>query len=184
MTSSLTLGIRNSFNLPKLHFALHHTHMIRTYGTTDSYNTKYTERLHIDLAKDAYRSTNHKNECAQMATWLERREKILRHDKYIQWKLGGAYYLVMFGLVQFQQFLLHSPSASDHLADIACNGRWHTGVLWKYCAGEEGFILYTGKASRLYGLGEKTEVLCTPTCQTETPPCRRQGATAYLLWFV
>jgi hypothetical protein len=25
-----------------------------------------------------------------MTTWLERREKILRHDKYIQWKLGGA----------------------------------------------------------------------------------------------
>ncbi|KAG1837613.1 hypothetical protein F4604DRAFT_1931480 [Suillus subluteus] len=69
------LGIRNSFNLPKLHFALHYSHMIRMYGTTDNYNTEYTERLHIDLAKDAYRSTNHKNEFAQMTTWLERREK-------------------------------------------------------------------------------------------------------------
>ncbi|KAG1852717.1 hypothetical protein F4604DRAFT_1883476 [Suillus subluteus] len=86
----IDLGIRNSFNLPKLHFALHYTHMIRTYGTTDNYNTESTERLHIDLAKDAYRSTNHKNEFAQMATWLERREKILRHEKYIQWKLGGT----------------------------------------------------------------------------------------------
>ncbi|KAG2346551.1 hypothetical protein BDR05DRAFT_878079 [Suillus weaverae] len=84
------LGIRNSFNLPKLHFALHYTHMIRTYGTTDNYNTESTERLHIDLAKDAYRSTNHKNEFTQMAIWLERREKILRHEKYIQWKLGGT----------------------------------------------------------------------------------------------
>ncbi|KAG1759121.1 hypothetical protein EDD22DRAFT_995726, partial [Suillus occidentalis] len=84
------LGIRNSFNLPKLHFALHYTHMIRMYGTTDNYNTEYTERLHIDLAKDAYRSTNHKNEFAQMTTWLERREKIFRHEKYIQWRLTGA----------------------------------------------------------------------------------------------
>ncbi|KAG2339975.1 hypothetical protein BDR05DRAFT_950761 [Suillus weaverae] len=84
------LGIRNSFNLPKLHFALHYTHMIRTYGTTDNYNTESTERLHIDLAKDAYRSTNHKNEFIQMAIWLERREKILCHEKYIQWKLGGT----------------------------------------------------------------------------------------------
>ncbi|KAG2107749.1 hypothetical protein DEU56DRAFT_717937, partial [Suillus clintonianus] len=81
------LGIRNSFNLPKLHFALHYAHMIRTYSTTDNYNTEYTEHLHIDLAKDAYRSTNHKNEFAQMTTWLERREKILRHETYIQWRL-------------------------------------------------------------------------------------------------
>ncbi|KAG2364923.1 hypothetical protein BDR07DRAFT_1449989 [Suillus spraguei] len=84
------LGIRNSFNLPKLHFALHYSHMIRMYGTTDSYNTEYTERLYIDLAKDAYCSTNHKNEFAQMTTWLERREKNFRHEKYIQWRLTGA----------------------------------------------------------------------------------------------
>ncbi|KAG2337294.1 hypothetical protein BDR05DRAFT_978558 [Suillus weaverae] len=75
----IDLGIQNSFNLLKLHFALHYTHMIQTYGTTDNYNTKSTERLHIDLAKDAYCSTNHKN-----------KEKILCHEKYIQWKLGGT----------------------------------------------------------------------------------------------
>ncbi|KAG1846018.1 hypothetical protein F4604DRAFT_1595196 [Suillus subluteus] len=85
----IDLGICNSFNLPKLHFALHYTHMIRMYGTTDNYNTEYTERLHIDLAKDAYRSTNHKNKFAQMTTWLERREKNFRHEKYIQWRLTG-----------------------------------------------------------------------------------------------
>ncbi|KAG1731114.1 uncharacterized protein EDB91DRAFT_1238998 [Suillus paluster] len=81
------LSIRNSFNLPKLHFALHYAHKIRMYGTTDNYNTEYTEHLHIDLAKDAYRSTNHKNEFAQMTTWLERREKFFRHETYIQWRL-------------------------------------------------------------------------------------------------
>ncbi|KAG2738946.1 hypothetical protein P692DRAFT_20882431 [Suillus brevipes Sb2] len=37
----------------------------------------------------AYRSTNHKNEFAQMTTWLERREKVFRHEKYIQWRLIG-----------------------------------------------------------------------------------------------
>lgn len=83
----IDLGIRNSFNLPKLHFTAHYVHMIRMYGTTDNYNTEYTKRLHIDLAKDAYRSTNHKNEFGQMTTWLERREKIFRHEKYIQWRL-------------------------------------------------------------------------------------------------
>ncbi|KAG1894665.1 uncharacterized protein F5891DRAFT_1254818 [Suillus fuscotomentosus] len=65
----------------------HYAHMIRMYGTTDNYNTEYTERLHIDLAKDAYRSTNHKNKFGQMTTWLEQREKIFRHEKYIQWRL-------------------------------------------------------------------------------------------------
>ncbi|KAG1761075.1 hypothetical protein EDD22DRAFT_986934 [Suillus occidentalis] len=85
----IDLGIRNSFNLPKLHFTAHYAHMIRMFGTTDNYNTEYTERLHIDLAKDAYRSMNHKNEFAQMTTWLERREKIFRHEKYIQWRLIG-----------------------------------------------------------------------------------------------
>jgi hypothetical protein len=85
----IDLGIRNSFNLPKLHFTAHYAHMIRMFGTTDNYNTEYTERLHIDLAKDAYRSTNHKNEFAQMTTWLERREKVFRHEKYIQWRLIG-----------------------------------------------------------------------------------------------
>ncbi|KAG1897487.1 uncharacterized protein F5891DRAFT_1129926 [Suillus fuscotomentosus] len=48
------LGIRNNFNLPKLHAIRHYTSMIRMFGTTDNYNTEYTERLHIDLAKDAY----------------------------------------------------------------------------------------------------------------------------------
>ncbi|KAG1849692.1 hypothetical protein DFJ58DRAFT_716907 [Suillus subalutaceus] len=64
----IDLGIRNSFNLPKLHFALHYAHMIRLYGTTDNYNTGYTECLHIDLAKDAF-------SC---------------HEKYIQWRLAGT----------------------------------------------------------------------------------------------
>ncbi|KAG2369566.1 hypothetical protein BDR07DRAFT_1604426 [Suillus spraguei] len=85
----IDLGIQNSFNLPKLYFTAHYAHMIRMFGTTDNYNTEYTECLHIDLAKDAYRSTNHKNEFAQMMTWLERREKVFHHKKYIQWRLIG-----------------------------------------------------------------------------------------------
>jgi hypothetical protein len=83
------LGIRANFNLPKLHFFRHYVHMIKLYGTTDNYNTEYTERLHIDLAKDAYRATNHKDEYPQMTLWLERREKMLWHDKFVQWRLAG-----------------------------------------------------------------------------------------------
>ena len=81
------IGIRSNFNIPKLHSLLHYTSSIRLFGTTDNYNTEYTERLHIDLAKDAYRATNHKDKYTQMTIWLERKEKILRHEKYIQWRL-------------------------------------------------------------------------------------------------
>ena len=80
----IDLGIRDQFNIPKLHFASHYRLFIELFGTTDNYNTEYTERLHIDLAKDAYCSTNSKDSYPQMTLWLERCEKILRHDKYIQ----------------------------------------------------------------------------------------------------
>jgi len=87
------LGIRNNFNLPKLHAARHYPLMIMLFSSTDNYNTEYTERLHIDLAKDAYHATNHKDEFAQMTRWLERKEKILRHQKYISWRLAGGHQL-------------------------------------------------------------------------------------------
>lgn len=52
------LGIREHFNIPKLHFLQHYVDFIMLQGTTDNYSTEYTERLHIDLAKDAFRATN------------------------------------------------------------------------------------------------------------------------------
>jgi hypothetical protein len=60
----VALGVREEFNLPKLHACRHYVMYIKLFGTTDNYNTEYTERLHIDLAKDAYCSTNFKDEGA------------------------------------------------------------------------------------------------------------------------
>ncbi|KAG1743380.1 hypothetical protein EDB19DRAFT_1894677 [Suillus lakei] len=71
------LGIQNNLNLLKLHAAHHYPLMIMLFGSTDNYNTEYTERLHINLAKDAYHATNHKDEFAQMMHWLKQKEKIL-----------------------------------------------------------------------------------------------------------
>ena len=82
------LGIRDDFNLPKLHSLAHYVESIQLFGTTDNYNTEYTERLHIDLAKDAYRATNHRDEYGQMTIWLERKEKVLQHQSYLDWRLG------------------------------------------------------------------------------------------------
>ncbi|KIY44594.1 hypothetical protein FISHEDRAFT_51113 [Fistulina hepatica ATCC 64428] len=73
-----------------LHFALHYVSCIREVGTTDNCNTEYTERLHIDMAKDAYRASNKKDEFEQMTIWLERRDKVQDHAQLISWKLGGS----------------------------------------------------------------------------------------------
>ncbi|KAI9435761.1 hypothetical protein H4582DRAFT_2112229 [Lactarius indigo] len=86
----VSLGIQDNFNIPKFHFTKHYCRSIKLFGTTDNFNTEYTERLHIDLAKDAYAATNHKDEFPQMALWLERKEKMARHTKYIQWRLDGC----------------------------------------------------------------------------------------------
>ncbi|KAH9013364.1 hypothetical protein EDB85DRAFT_2076599 [Lactarius pseudohatsudake] len=69
--------------------AHHYVDLIKLYGTTDNFNTETTERLHIDLAKDTYAATNHKDEFSQMTTWLERKEKIYQHNRLVQWRLEG-----------------------------------------------------------------------------------------------
>ncbi|THU87442.1 hypothetical protein K435DRAFT_681657 [Dendrothele bispora CBS 962.96] len=82
----ISLGACEHFNFLKLHFLCHYVRAIKCYGTSNNYNTEMTKRLHIDFAKDAYRASNHKDEYVQMTKWLERREKILHHSKYIDWR--------------------------------------------------------------------------------------------------
>ena len=81
----VNLGIREHFNLPKIHSLIHYSLSIHLYGTTDDYNTEQTERLHIDFTKDAYCATNCKDEFSQMTTWLEHHEKIQVHSRFIKW---------------------------------------------------------------------------------------------------
>ncbi|KAF8259650.1 hypothetical protein EI94DRAFT_1773899 [Lactarius quietus] len=78
----INLSICSHFNLPKLHFMSHYQ---------GDFNTQYTERLHINLVKDAYTAMNHKDEGEQMTIWLDRHEHILRHEQYIKWRLIGAW---------------------------------------------------------------------------------------------
>ena len=86
----IDFGVRHHFNFPKIHSLLHYSSSILLYGTTDNYNTEQTERLHIDFTKDAYCSTNHKNEYDQMTTWLERHEKLQRHMQSIKRRQSPA----------------------------------------------------------------------------------------------
>lgn len=58
------------FNIPKYHMLEHYQNLIRLFGTTDGFNTEWSERLHIDYAKDAYRASNKKDYTIQMTVWL------------------------------------------------------------------------------------------------------------------
>ena len=79
-------GIRSDFNFVKMHSMIHYFSSIKLRGTTDNCNTQFSERLHIDLAKDAYAATNKKDEIPQMTRWLERKEKVFDLTKNITWQ--------------------------------------------------------------------------------------------------
>ncbi|KAG6810015.1 hypothetical protein H0H92_013701 [Tricholoma furcatifolium] len=69
----LELECREDFNIPKLHSLLHYVEAIHALGSADGYNTESPERLHIDLAKDAYCASNKHDYSEQMVLWLQRR---------------------------------------------------------------------------------------------------------------
>jgi len=54
----VNLGVCNDFNIPKIHSMLHYTASIHLFGSADGFNMKLPERLHINFAKKAYRSSN------------------------------------------------------------------------------------------------------------------------------
>ena len=75
-------GVREDFNIPKFHSLQHYVDSIRWLGTTDNYNTEMFERLHIDFAKEGWRSSNKRDHFPQMVKWLSRQEKIASYDFY------------------------------------------------------------------------------------------------------
>jgi len=86
-------GIRDHFNIPKLHSMFHYVASIKRLGSPDGYNTESPERLHIDLAKQAYRATNRRDYTIQMTVWLRRHEAMALKRAYINWQdncLPGA----------------------------------------------------------------------------------------------
>ncbi|KAF7317462.1 hypothetical protein HMN09_00483400 [Mycena chlorophos] len=80
---------RDHFNIPKLHNIRHYPASVCRLGTTDGYNTKNTECLHIDLAKNGYRASNRRDYTQQMACWLTRQEAVHQHSLYLEWACPG-----------------------------------------------------------------------------------------------
>ncbi|KAG2114056.1 hypothetical protein BD769DRAFT_1391501 [Suillus cothurnatus] len=48
------LEVCEHFNIPKIHQLSHYVQSISLYGTTDGFNTKLPEHLHINFTKEAY----------------------------------------------------------------------------------------------------------------------------------
>ncbi|KAG1788448.1 uncharacterized protein HD556DRAFT_1312038 [Suillus plorans] len=53
----IELGVREHFNIPKIHSMIHYAESIHLFGSADGFNTKLPEQLHIDFAKRAYCAT-------------------------------------------------------------------------------------------------------------------------------
>jgi hypothetical protein len=81
----IELGIRDHFNIPKLHNIQHYVDAIYSLGSADGYNTELPERLHIDYAKTAYLASNRRDFVEQMAIWLQRQEAIFLRSAYLAW---------------------------------------------------------------------------------------------------
>ncbi|KAH8091759.1 hypothetical protein BXZ70DRAFT_1040234 [Cristinia sonorae] len=131
-----------------LHWLDHYRHAIERLGTTDNFNTEYTERLHIDMAKDAYDATNGKDVYSQMTIWLERKEKMLRHGRFVEWRKQGQPQAITLNRLETAPMvspnMTKNPSARvdmEHLAE--CYG----AVDFQYALAE--FIL-TNRSSVLF----------------------------------
>ena len=81
----IELGVRDHFNIPKLHNIQHYVDSIYSLGSADGYNTELPERLHIDFAKSAYLASNKRDFLEQMAIWLQRQEAIFLRSAYLAW---------------------------------------------------------------------------------------------------
>ncbi|KAF7323509.1 hypothetical protein MKEN_00570500 [Mycena kentingensis (nom. inval.)] len=83
------LGIREHFDISKLHNIWHTAPSIRSRGTADGFNTEHFERLHIDLAKNGYRASNRRDYTRQMTRWLTRQEAVHHFSRYLESAVPG-----------------------------------------------------------------------------------------------
>ena len=81
----IDLGIREHFDINKLHNIKHYIDHIRARGTADGFNSEGPERLHIDYAKTGYRASSRRGYIKQMTVWLRRQEAVHRFHRYLRW---------------------------------------------------------------------------------------------------
>ncbi|KAI9508690.1 hypothetical protein F5148DRAFT_1275627 [Russula earlei] len=67
----IDLGVREHFNIPKVHSMQHYVAGIKRLGSADDY------------AKRAFKASNHRDYIMQMARWIQRQEAIMKPPHYI-----------------------------------------------------------------------------------------------------
>ncbi len=87
-------GIREHFNILKIHSMQHYASLLCYFGSANGFNTESPERLHINYAKDAYRASNHHDYTIQMTTWLHCQEAKDWFCSFLKWCWNGAYWAV------------------------------------------------------------------------------------------
>ncbi|KAG2043552.1 hypothetical protein BDR03DRAFT_851460, partial [Suillus americanus] len=101
----LDLEVREHFNIPKLHQLSHYVQSILLFGTTDGFNTKLPEQLHINFAEETYRASNKCDYEEQMAQWLQHQEAVFLCSSYLDWLAVPAN---MASMTRTEPCLVHS----------------------------------------------------------------------------
>jgi hypothetical protein len=78
-------GPREHFNFTKFHSILHYPAAIPQIGSLDGVTSEYSERQHIDVAKDAYDAVRKTDYIRFMTVWLDRQVAMQRHERYVSW---------------------------------------------------------------------------------------------------
>ncbi len=78
---------KGEFHIPKLELMNHVADLIQHLGSVLQYSTEHTERCHITMAKQPYRSTNKKDYKIQICLILDRRDKIDLFATFLEWKI-------------------------------------------------------------------------------------------------
>ena len=81
----VTKGIREHFNIPKIHAMVHYVAAIQSQGSADGFNTESLEWLHINYAKEVYQVSNKKKYVHQMTVWLGRQEAVAQFRAYLDY---------------------------------------------------------------------------------------------------
>lgn len=80
----INLGIREDLDIPKFHSLQYYLENIKNFGTTNNYNMEMFKRFHIDFCKEAWYTSNGRNEKPRIIAWLTRREKVSSFQSHLK----------------------------------------------------------------------------------------------------
>ncbi len=75
------IGVRQDFNVPKIHGTHHYVSAIRLFGTLDNFDLDVFERRHIDDIKQAFRAGNRKDFAISATRYLFRKYTLINFLK-------------------------------------------------------------------------------------------------------